>query len=106
MTELQRHLPREEMITAGWIAEDGSVNSRFKSPEQGAATSVWAATSPLLEGIGGVYCEDCDIAEPTVVGSPTARARGVDAHAIDVGDAARLWSSSAELSGVDAFAAG
>lgn len=105
MTELQRHLTREEMIAAGWIGEDGSVDAGFKSPEQGAATSVWAATSPLLKGMGGVYCEDCDIAEPTEVGSPTARARGVDAHAIDPDDSSRLWTYSAELTEIDAFAA-
>jgi NAD(P)-dependent dehydrogenase (short-subunit alcohol dehydrogenase family) len=92
MTELQRHLPREEMIASGWITEDG------------AATSTWAATSPQLEGMGGVYCEDCDIAEPTVADSPTARFAGVDAHAIDPEDAARLWALSAELTGVNAFA--
>ncbi|PRZ42307.1 NAD(P)-dependent dehydrogenase (short-subunit alcohol dehydrogenase family) [Antricoccus suffuscus] len=106
MTELQRHLPKAEMIAAGWITEDGTVNERFKSPEQGAATSVWAATSPLLEGMGGVYCEDCDIAERTAVGSPTARVRGVDAHAVDRDDASRLWSYSVALTGIDAFAAG
>lgn len=104
MTELQRHLPREEMIASGWMAEDGTVNERFKSPEQGAATSVWAATSPQLTGMGGVYCEDCDIAEPTIMGSPSARVSGVDAHAIDTADAARLWALSAELTGVNAFA--
>ncbi|KJC64332.1 SDR family NAD(P)-dependent oxidoreductase [Agreia bicolorata] len=104
MTELQRHLPREEMIASGWITEDGTVNERFKTPAQGAATSTWAATSPQLEGMGGVYCEDCDIAEPTVAGSPTARFAGVDAHAIDREDAARLWALSAELTGVNAFA--
>lgn len=104
MTELQRHLPREEMIASGWMTLDGTVNERFKTPEQGAATSVWAATSPQLEGMGGVYCEDCDIAEPTAVGSPEARVRGVDAHAIDRTDAGRLWTLSAELTGVNAFA--
>jgi NAD(P)-dependent dehydrogenase (short-subunit alcohol dehydrogenase family) len=104
MTPLQRHLPREEMIAAGWMTEDGIVNERFKSVEQGAATTVWAATSPRLDGMGGVYCEDCDIAEPTVAGSPDARIKGVDAHAIDRADAARLWAVSAELTGVNAFA--
>ena len=104
MTELQRHLPREEMIASGWITEDGTVNERFKTPAQGAATSTWAATSPQLDGMGGVYCEDCDIAEPTVATSPTARFAGVDAHAIDRDDAARLWALSAELTGVNAFA--
>ena len=104
MTELQRHLPQEEMIERGWIDADGNVNELFKSPEQGAATSVWAATSPQLDGMGGVYCEDCDISAPTDVDSPFARFLGVDAHAIDPGEASRLWALSAELTGVDAFA--
>ena len=104
MTPLQRHLSREEMIASGWITEDGTPHERFKTPEQGASTSTWAATSPALDGMGGVYCEDCDIAEPTVVGSPTARIQGVDAHAIDPDAAARLWAVSAELTGVNAFA--
>jgi NAD(P)-dependent dehydrogenase (short-subunit alcohol dehydrogenase family) len=104
MTELQRHLPREEMITAGWMTEDGVVNAQFKSPEQGAATSVWAATSRLLDGKGGVYCEDCDIADPTEPGSASARVREVNPHAIDPDAAARLWALSAELTGVNAFA--
>ncbi len=104
MTPLQRHLSREEMIASGWMDEDGNVDDRFKTPEQGASTSTWAATSPALAGMGGVYCEDCDIARPTEVGSPSARIQGVDAHAIDRADAARLWAVSAELTGVDAFA--
>ncbi|MCB5294799.1 SDR family NAD(P)-dependent oxidoreductase [Arthrobacter sp. SO3] len=103
MTELQRHLPREEMIAAGWMDETGKVDARFKTPAQGAATSVWAATSAALDGMGGVYCEDCDIADPTEVGSPEARIRGVDAHAVDPADAARLWALSAELTGINAF---
>jgi NAD(P)-dependent dehydrogenase (short-subunit alcohol dehydrogenase family) len=105
MTPLQRHLTREEMVASGWIDAEGNLDPRFKTPEQGASTSTWAATSPRLDGIGGVYCEDCDIAAPTVVGAPDARIRGVDAHAIDPDDAARLWAVSGELTGVDAFAA-
>jgi NAD(P)-dependent dehydrogenase (short-subunit alcohol dehydrogenase family) len=104
MTPLQRHLPREEMIASGWMDEEGNVDARFKTTEQGASTAVWAATSPALIGMGGVYCEDCDIAEPTDVGSEAARIRGVDAHAIDPDAAARLWTVSAQLTGVDAFA--
>jgi NAD(P)-dependent dehydrogenase (short-subunit alcohol dehydrogenase family) len=104
MTPLQRHLPREEMIAAGWMDADGNVDERFKTTEQGASTSTWAATNPMLDGMGGVYCEDCDIAEPTVVGAPDARIRGVDAHAIDPDAAARLWTVSAQLTEVDAFA--
>ncbi len=104
MTPLQRHLSREEMIASGWMDEDGNVDDRFKTPEQGASTSTWAATAPALAGMGGVYCENCDIAKPTDVGSPSARTEGVDAHAIDRDDAARLWAVSAQLTGVDAFA--
>jgi NAD(P)-dependent dehydrogenase (short-subunit alcohol dehydrogenase family) len=103
-TPLQRHLTREEMTAAGWMDEEGNVHERFKTPEQGASTATWAATSPALKGMGGVYCENCDIAEPTDPGSPTARTEGVDPHAVDPDAAARLWTISAELTGVDAFA--
>ena len=104
LTPLQRHLPLEEQRAMGWIDENGVPDPRFKTPEQGAATTVWAATSPQLDGMGGVYLEDVDIASPTVPDSPTARIAGVNAHAIDRADAARLWAVSAQLTGVDAFA--
>ena len=103
MTELQRHLPREEMVAAGWMDESATVREGFKAPELGAATSVWAATSPSLDGMGGVYCEDCDIALPTDPSSPLARFAGVDAHAIDPGTAVRLWDVSVGLTGVNAL---
>ncbi|MFF1828688.1 SDR family NAD(P)-dependent oxidoreductase [Paenarthrobacter sp. NPDC058040] len=104
MTELQRHLPKEEMVAAGWMDAEGNLREGFKTPEQGAATSVWAATSPALDGKGGVYCEDCDIAEPTDHQSPLARYQGVDAHAVDRDAARKLWERSAQLTGVNAFA--
>ena len=102
-TPLQRHIPKEEMIERGWIDEDGTLLNpgSFKTPEQGAATQVWAATSPQLAGMGGVYLEDCDIAEPAVDGETS----GVKAWATDPEQAARLWELSAELTGVNAFAA-
>jgi NAD(P)-dependent dehydrogenase (short-subunit alcohol dehydrogenase family) len=103
LTPLQRYLPREEMVERGWIDENGNPLQRFKTSEEGASTATWAATAPKLEGMGGVYCEDCDIAEPTDPAS-TVRA-GVDWHAVDPDAAARLWGVSAELTGVDAFAA-
>ncbi len=104
MTPLQRHLSPEFLKEAGWVDEEGNLSERFKTPEQGAATATWAATSPRLAGMGGVYCENCDIAEETVAGSPTAEESGVDAHAIDPEIASRLWAVSAELTGVNAFA--
>ncbi|MFD7708798.1 SDR family NAD(P)-dependent oxidoreductase [Streptomyces sp. NPDC059785] len=103
MTPLQRHIPLEEKIERGWIDENGDPLNpeQFKTPEQGAATQVWAATSPQLAGLGGVYCEDCDIAGPAVPGDQSG---GVCDYAVDPGQAARLWRLSAELTGVDAFA--
>jgi len=102
-TPLQRHLTTEEMVAAGWIDEQGNVIAPgFKTPEQGAATQVWAATSPQLEGMGGVYCEDCDIAE--MVPADDTAVRGVRQYAIDPELASRLWTLSAELTGIDAFA--
>ncbi|MDQ1065668.1 SDR family NAD(P)-dependent oxidoreductase [Streptomyces canus] len=102
LTPLQRHLPKAEMVERGWIDEQGNVlnPSGFKSPEQGAATQVWAATSPQLAGMGGVYLEDCDIAEPAVDGDESS---GVRAWATDPEQAERLWTLSAELTGVNAF---
>ena len=100
LTPLQRHLEREEMVGYGWIDADGnSLNPAFKSVEQGAATQVWAATSPALDGLGGVFCEDCEIAEVSTDDAP-----GVRPYAIDPTSARRLWAVSAELTGVNSFA--
>ncbi|MCP3733323.1 SDR family NAD(P)-dependent oxidoreductase [Sphingomonas sp. RP10(2022)] len=94
-TPLQRHLTRSEMTAEGWLDASGNpADPTFKTPAQGAATQVWAATSPRLDGLGGLYCEDCDIAiraetadEPFV---------GVKAYATDPEEAERLWELSAE----------
>lgn len=101
MTDLQRFMPEEEQRAMGWIDEAGRVNERFKTPEQGAATSVWCATSPQLTGNGGVYCEDCDIAE--AVPADAAQWNGVRPWAIDPAIANRLWALSEKMTGV-AFA--
>jgi hypothetical protein len=101
LTPLQRHLSKDEMIAAGWIDASGDLaDPTFKTPQQGAATQVWAATSPQLEGLGGLYCEDCDVA-PLAEGEASIGVRG---HAADPEQAARLWKLSADLTGVDAFA--
>ncbi|MFI0900918.1 SDR family NAD(P)-dependent oxidoreductase [Streptomyces sp. NPDC020983] len=104
LTPLQRHLSKAEMMERGWIDEDGKVLNpgMFKSPQEGAATQVWAATSPQLDGLGGVYLEDVDIAAPA---REDGTRNGVRDYAVDPGQAARLWALSAELTGVDAFAA-
>jgi hypothetical protein len=87
------------MVGLGWIDEEGNpLNPGFKTPEQGASTQVWAATSPQLDGLGGVFLEDCEIAELSTDDAP-----GVRPYAVDPASAARLWTVSAELTGVNAF---
>ncbi|RSM49062.1 oxidoreductase [Amycolatopsis balhimycina DSM 5908] len=101
LTPLQRHLTHAEMAGRGWVGEDGRpADPTFKTPAQGAATQVWAATSAQLADLGGLYCEDCDVAEPT---ESSEMVSGVRGHAVDPGEAARLWALSARLTGVDAF---
>ena len=97
-TPLQRHLTREEQIAMGWVDEHGTINERFKSTEEGAATSVWCAVSPLLEGEGGVYCEDCNIAVSVPADSPDYS--GARPHIQDAALAEALWARSEELTGV------
>jgi NAD(P)-dependent dehydrogenase (short-subunit alcohol dehydrogenase family) len=101
LTNLVRHLTQQDLIDIGAVDEAGNPMGHMKTPEQGAATQVWAATSPRLDGMGGVYCEDCDIAEPA---SPDSTRSGIRDYAIDPEQAARLWTLSAELTGVNAFA--
>ena len=72
------------------------VEIQWKSVPQGAATTVYAATSPDLDGQGGVYLEDCHIAEPT--DDPAASA-GVRAYALDPSTADALWDLSERLVG-------
>ena len=91
------------MVVLGWIDQDGNptelAKEGFKTPEQGCSTSLWAATSPLLAGKPGVYCEDCNVAAPTDFDSPMARYFGVNPHAADDEEAERLWALSEELLG-------
>ncbi|MEU6990773.1 SDR family NAD(P)-dependent oxidoreductase [Streptomyces sp. NPDC046465] len=101
LTPLQRHIPREEWLAQGWVTPDGTPAEGFKTPEQGAATAVWAATSPLLDGRGGAYCQDCDIAEPATTDDMLIG--GVKPWAVDPDAASRLWDLSCELTGLSAF---
>ncbi len=99
VTPLQRHLTMEEQTAMGWFDEEGNVHEAFKSTEEGASTSVWCAVSPLLDGKGGVYCEDCNIAAPADPDKPGPG--GVHPHVLDEGIAAKLWAKSEELTGVE-----
>lgn len=101
-TPLQRHLKQEEMIEAGWLDKNGRpADPTFKTLEEGAATQVWAATSPKLEGLGGLYCEDCEIAE--LASEHSEPFLGVCKHAADLEEARKLWDYTAKLTGVNCF---
>ncbi|QGQ96149.1 SDR family NAD(P)-dependent oxidoreductase [Paenibacillus psychroresistens] len=98
LTGLARHMGDEELAAWGVRrGEDGAFISPegFKTVEQGAATSIWCAVSPLLDGKGGVYCEDCDIA--AVVPADSKLHSGVRPWAIDKAAAEKLWTISEEL---------
>ncbi len=97
MTELQRDLTAAEMKAFGWVDDEGRVNERFKTPAGGASTAVWCATSPLLAAGGGVYCEDCNIAE--ALGPDDPSFAGVRPWAIDPAAAERLWTLSEKMLG-------
>ncbi|MCO1659475.1 SDR family NAD(P)-dependent oxidoreductase [Pseudonocardia humida] len=87
-TNLQRHVDEAELDRI--LAAAGSSAASWKTPQQGAATSVLLAASPLVEGVSGRYFEDCAEAAPNEPGTRT----GVAAHALDPEAAARLWDLS------------
>ena len=98
-TPLQRHLSTEEMAALGWMNPDGTIPDRikamFKTPEQGASTATWAATSPKLEGRGGEYCEDCDIAK--LATEDSQRWEHAREWICDEAKADRLWEMSEKM---------
>ncbi|MEO8113201.1 MAG: oxidoreductase, partial [Phenylobacterium sp.] len=96
MTPLQRHLPREEMIAMGWMNAEGVVAQGFKTPAQGASTSVWAAVGEELEGVGGLYLEN--LAQALPWGEQPMG--GVMPYALDPEAAERLWALSEDTIGV------
>ncbi len=89
-TGLQRYVSQDELDRM--VAQAGGLTgARWKTPEQGAATSVLLAASPLLDGISGRYFEDCNEAGP-----PIDARHGVAAYALDPDAAARLWQVSVD----------
>lgn len=94
ITELGRHLTEETMNAL--VDARGAVEVKWKTPQQGAATSVWAGFVADGDVIGGSYCEDCAIAP--VIDDPTA-SPGVMRYALDPGTAAGLWTLSEQMVG-------
>jgi len=102
ITDLIRHMSAEELRGYGVLDGQGrpiiDPARNMKTPEQGAATSVWCATSSQLEGLGGVYCENCDIA--IEVPGDSTELRGVRPWAINRTFARELWNLSERLTGI------
>ncbi len=94
VTELGRHLQKEDIALMN-ARVPGGKGLQFKSVEAGAATQVYAATAPELEGRGGCYLEDCHVAE---LREPDSM-EGVSPYAIDPEAAARVWTVSEEILG-------
>ena len=99
LTGLQRHHGEEVMRRIGFLDEAGRPNPVLRTVAQGAATPLWAATSPDFEGLGGRVLEDCREARPyTPDMHPWA---GFDPNVLDEHSARRLWDESrAILSGL------
>lgn len=92
-TRLGRHASFEDAVRLGWVNEDGTLpQGTMKTPEQGAATAVWAAVTPELEGRGGLYLEDCGVTP--LWAPPMPRGWGVLAATLDPQAADRLWQAT------------
>ncbi|WFB67620.1 SDR family NAD(P)-dependent oxidoreductase [Chryseobacterium sp. WX] len=107
-TDLGREEPVELFKQLGTHDENGNikpeVEARLKTIPQGAATTIWCAVSPQLNEIGGVYCENCDIAEIDEGQiehrfDEPATIRGVQPYSVDKNNAERLWKLSEEMLG-------
>jgi NAD(P)-dependent dehydrogenase (short-subunit alcohol dehydrogenase family) len=104
-TGLSKYVPLDALRAVSLVDENGNPiidpAKNLKTVEQGAATSVWCATSPQLDGMGGVYCQNSDIAplvsEETAANQFGSMARGVMPHAVDLQAADRLWRLSEQL---------
>jgi len=108
-TELAREEPIELFKQMGTHDAEGNlkpeVAALLKTIPQGAATTVWCAVSPLLKNIGGVYCENGDIAELDLGNiehryDDPSTIRGVQSYSLDEANAKRLWKLSEELTGI------
>jgi NAD(P)-dependent dehydrogenase (short-subunit alcohol dehydrogenase family) len=108
-TDLGREAPMELFRQMGTHDADGNiypeVANKLKTIPQGAATTVWCATSPLLNNTGGVYCEDGDVAELDLGNiehkyDRPSTLRGVQPYSLDEVNAKRLWKLSEEMTGI------
>lgn len=102
VTALIRHMSQAQIDASEIIDEAGKPiidpENNKKTPQQGAATTVWCATSPKLDGLGGVYCADCEVAR-ALPSDDSTDLHGVRPRATDPVAAGRLWQLSEQLTG-------
>jgi hypothetical protein len=97
LTGLQKFMTHEDKLKLGLIDEHGNLRTaalNFKSIEQGASTSVWAAVADELDGVGGFYLEDCSIAKLTTIEAIFKERRGYVDYALNKENAIKLWDLS------------
>lgn len=110
-TDLKRHMSEEQLKSTGVFDDNGNIirdaSKGLKTIPQGASTTIFAAVSPKLEDIGGVYCENTEVAEldlqaddPRQRMHGVTRIEGVMPYALDEETAKRLWTISEELTGI------
>jgi NAD(P)-dependent dehydrogenase (short-subunit alcohol dehydrogenase family) len=101
-TELGREAPLELFQKMGFVDADGNmlleVADSLKTIPQGAATTVWCATSELLNGVGGVYCEDAEVA---IVADDNEMSAGVKRYSLDRDNAKQLWEWTQAVTGIN-----
>lgn len=97
-TGLYAHVTPEQLRAIRFVDEHDRPADFVKTAEQGGATSTWCAVSPRLGQMGGVYCEDCDVAE--AVPADSQKFGGVRPWAIDPVAADQLWELSERMTGV------
>jgi NAD(P)-dependent dehydrogenase (short-subunit alcohol dehydrogenase family) len=100
-TELDRHMGDGQLqalvdqINAD-MAREGKPPLEWKSPRQGAATTVWAGLVADADAVGGRYCEDCQVSPIVSDESIGFASPGVRPYALDAETARALWAKSEE----------
>lgn len=98
MTNLQKHMNKDDWIKKGWMDENGNILFNLKTIEAGASTSVWAAVAPELEGVGGLYLENCVVSKENAnVQDIFAKMFGYMPYALNKSNAEKLWILSEEF---------
>lgn len=101
-TELARHMGDERLqllfdqINVD-LAKEGKPPMEWKTPQQGAATTLWAGLVAAANEVGGRYCEDCQVSPVVSNQSIGFGSPGVRPYALNAETAQALWAKSEDL---------